>query len=534
VVEQHGTIELTLRHFLFYIRTTQLEEFAEVVHGTTNTRLSTAKTSMTFLGDSYRSLTEESLVEVFPNVTLPHFVQHAAPIHELAKPLLVAMAPLVASHEELQGWEQYAVENQGWITEDLEQTGFNVTADPPGNIRTSVYAWDDEVDDVPRSRYAPLWQMSPVPKDAFKSPIMLDVLSIPWLLPTIEQVITGRFPIYSSVHDCGTIFTPPNATKDEDRRLDADDESQNEDAENEEEGEDRDGQPCSVLVGPIFKNFDDDAAVVALSLAIVGWTETFTDILEDEAAGTIIVLQESCASTSYTFFITDDGVSYGGQNVTLEAGFEDLHHVERSSANTVESSSDSGDDKDGTDERRLESSESGEPRSEDAEEYECQFYVAVNGGSEYVANWQQEEPIQYSLIVVFLFLATSFAFAFLFFYVLATRRNRKVEAIAKRSTDIVASLFPANVRDRIMQQNEKKNSKAGTSPFLVDDDAKKSNDSVIADFYPATTILFADIAGFTAWASVRDPKQVSTALFILMALTSSELTIFCLFRARTP
>ena len=30
----------------------------------------------------------------------------------------------------------------------------------------------------------------------------------------------------------------------------------------------------------------------------------------------------------------------------------------------------------------------------------------------------------------------------------------------------------------------------------------------IADFFPSTTILFADLAGFTAWSSKREPTQV--------------------------
>jgi class 3 adenylate cyclase/HD-GYP domain-containing protein (c-di-GMP phosphodiesterase class II) len=34
----------------------------------------------------------------------------------------------------------------------------------------------------------------------------------------------------------------------------------------------------------------------------------------------------------------------------------------------------------------------------------------------------------------------------------------------------------------------------------------------IADFFPATTIMFADISGFTAWSSTREPTQVFTLL----------------------
>ena len=34
----------------------------------------------------------------------------------------------------------------------------------------------------------------------------------------------------------------------------------------------------------------------------------------------------------------------------------------------------------------------------------------------------------------------------------------------------------------------------------------------IADLFPQVSVLFADIAGFTAWSSVREPSQVFTLL----------------------
>lgn len=36
--------------------------------------------------------------------------------------------------------------------------------------------------------------------------------------------------------------------------------------------------------------------------------------------------------------------------------------------------------------------------------------------------------------------------------------------------------------------------------------------SPIAELFPYTTVLFADIAGFTAWSSVREPSQVFVLL----------------------
>ena len=44
---------------------------------------------------------------------------------------------------------------------------------------------------------------------------------------------------------------------------------------------------------------------------------------------------------------------------------------------------------------------------------------------------------------------------------------------------------------------------AGTTAFAT---------KPIADLFPNTTVMFADIAGFTAWSSVREPTQVFTLL----------------------
>ena len=38
--------------------------------------------------------------------------------------------------------------------------------------------------------------------------------------------------------------------------------------------------------------------------------------------------------------------------------------------------------------------------------------------------------------------------------------------------------------------------------------AAQNNEQPIADFFPDCTVLFADISGFTAWSSTREPAQV--------------------------
>ena len=102
------------------------------------------------------------------------------------------------------------------------------------------------------------------------------------------------------------------------------------------------------------------------------------------------------------------------------------------------------------------------------------------------------------------------------------------------SEAIVAQFYPENVRKRLFQQDTPKSktkkkkafqpakaqmrsflSENSLDPMDMDDmeaGMEMDEDRPIADLFPETTILFADIAGFTAWSSAREPCQVFTLL----------------------
>ena len=78
------------------------------------------------------------------------------------------------------------------------------------------------------------------------------------------------------------------------------------------------------------------------------------------------------------------------------------------------------------------------------------------------------------------------------------RRNDKVIQAAVRSSAIVASMFPSNVRDRLyegLQENEKKRKKNGNlKTYLRDNDGNMmsqtdANNAPLADFFTDTTVL---------------------------------------------
>jgi hypothetical protein len=131
----------------------------------------------------------------------------------------------------------------------------------------------------------------------------------------------------------------------------------------------------------------------------------------------------------------------------------------------------------------------------------------------------------YTTVVVLVFIFT--AMVFVLYDCLVQRRQDKVMATAKR-TNAVSSLFPSNVRDRILKDAEEQaeqdmlNNKKGffgaapknrLKTFLDEDNvagAQAFDTKPIADLFPSHYNVW-DIVGFTAWSSVR-PSQVFTLL----------------------
>lgn len=93
------------------------------------------------------------------------------------------------------------------------------------------------------------------------------------------------------------------------------------------------------------------------------------------------------------------------------------------------------------------------------------------------------------------------------------KRNVKVVDRAARSNAIVTSLFPAAVASKLLAAENGATTRSGIprsqlESFLDGDDDGQDKDEAIAELFPETTILFADLAGFTAWSSTREPTQV--------------------------
>lgn len=103
--------------------------------------------------------------------------------------------------------------------------------------------------------------------------------------------------------------------------------------------------------------------------------------------------------------------------------------------------------------------------------------------------------------------------------VMVTKRQNRLMATAKKTDAIVASLFPKEIKDKMLAEaadNSNPVKRATATKCGLEDGGTErkivKNSKPIADLFPETTIFFADIAGFTAWSSAREPAQVFTLL----------------------
>lgn len=97
------------------------------------------------------------------------------------------------------------------------------------------------------------------------------------------------------------------------------------------------------------------------------------------------------------------------------------------------------------------------------------------------------------------------ALIFMIYDYLVQRRNEKLIESAAKSNAIVSSLFPGALRDRMMESQPVM---SGGSPknlvnFMMkggDGEATNKKSKPMADIFLETSVLFADIVGFTAWS----------------------------------
>lgn len=266
------------------------------------------------------------------------------------------------------------------------------------------------------------------------------------------------------------------------------------------------GDPMSQVFFPIFDSFRDNRTSVAIMGAYIHWMYYFEQILPPKLRGIYLVLHDSC-SGSFTYEINGEEVRPVGKGDLHERKFEEL----KESATFDEKDIIGDGTKDGL------------PLNKE----HCMISIDVYPSQVFYNTYNTSDPIIMTIAVAMIFIFT--ACMFVFYDRLVERRQLVVMNKALQTNAVVESLFPANVRDRLMRPGVLTNSakmrdstssrslRASQTRRLQGylNGAKEEDDvclAPIADLFPSASVMFADIAGFTAWSSTRDPEQV----FILL------------------
>ena len=240
---------------------------------------------------------------------------------------------------------------------------------------------------------------------------------------------------------------------------------------------------------PVFSDLTEgNRTEVAVLSMTARWDSFFLPNLPPNPVGLIVVLTNAC-SKGFTFEITGDNVTYlgtgdfhdptyesYGRNFTLTAEASVFSHI---------------------------------PLSETF----CPYLATVYPSQQMRDHFETTRPINYTVGVAGVFAFT--IFVFLLYDYLVERRQRFLADQAEKTHLIVAAMFPKVVRDRLFDQNNNK-SRSGLQKFVSASGGggleKQPQDNPIADLFVNATVMFGDIAGFTAWSSTRQPTDVFVLL----------------------
>lgn len=264
---------------------------------------------------------------------------------------------------------------------------------------------------------------------------------------------------------------------------------------------------------PSAEHVDDELrnhTFVGMIAAQFYWRAIFRNILPRDSNGIYVVMSNPC-SGAFTYKINGPSAQYVGpldrhetkyDGITSSSRLQDLGNF-----------------------AMRDSVYLGVPMDSDY----CPLMVHLYPSDEMHDDHTTSRPIMLSISVVLIFAFTSLVF---FFYdAKVERRQQTVMTTAVNSSALVSSLFPAAVRDQLYASDlaVRCENASGTKDKILrnttlgDETSMKSEDKLgfatapIAELYPDTTVLFADIVGFTAWSSEREPTQVFTLLETLYA-----------------
>eukprot|EP00980_Cylindrotheca_fusiformis_P001176 scaffold322_cov88-Cylindrotheca_fusiformis.AAC.3 len=270
----------------------------------------------------------------------------------------------------------------------------------------------------------------------------------------------------------------------------------------------------SQIVQPIYDEADteaEDRKIVAITGIGLHWLDYFKNVLTERQDGLIVVLESACPRLYGRGTIRQNFKESSKRNIisyqvdgpnAVFLGEADLHDPAYDDLVVSETFVD------------LDIDQSQLPEGSCIPVLTLHVYPS----SEFEDSFRTDNATSYTIAVIAIFGFTSLVFL-LYDYSVGKRQRTVMDRIVKQDR-IVSDIFPTAIRDRLYE-NQANNMLTGDDDMLDNDDgligfadgrSKSMGSAPLADLFPIVTVVFADLVGFTAWSSAREPHQV----FILL------------------
>ena len=241
------------------------------------------------------------------------------------------------------------------------------------------------------------------------------------------------------------------------------------------------GDIFSSVFFPLYNHFAADRKVAGVMRTVIQWGRYFVNVLPDSEVGVVFVLENAGCDEPYSYKIQGKEVYPLGHGDLHDHKFDEYEMTA-----TMESITKIND---------------GTKLGLSIYHNDCPYSIRVYPSQNFYDTFVTAMPVTITASV-----AAVFAFAILMFFIydrLVEWRQTLIVAKATQTHEIVASLFPKQVRDRMMQADSgKENTKGGglLGPSsrvknYLNTPEKDMGDAPIADLFPNCTVFFCDIAG---------------------------------------
>lgn len=383
-------------------------------------------------------------------MTLPHFDERVRESIALTGAELIAFLPIVS--------KEHKASYEAFVRNEYSRFGLADAADLPQEIHS--------IDGEPLEKdvFAPIWQTAPA---AISTDILLlDMDALPWFQEVEDDVLRTKHAIMSRVVDIDFLL------------------------DEHEHGEESEMHPHTIVLDDIPSFIGDSEAgenepdAVGFVMALMPWELYFTNVIPSDIHGFLVEVNDHCGGV-FTYEINGHNARVTGKGSLHSSKYDYLH--QQADWSTIASPGD------------------GILGTNNPENLNCYYTLDVYPTDKLKALYTSSNPFTFAsaILAVFVFIIIVF---FCYDFVVQ-RRQQKVQRIAKQTANIVKSLFPKNVQDRIMEEAKAaaEADNEGQRGFRFsnkerlknalqngeDNEERHKNAPPIADLFPSTTIMFA-------------------------------------------